>query len=406
MKSISLSLRKILYALTSVVPLFCQTCPASAETQPSQKLTFERYPSYYSSYSNPLTPKPSILLRFNAPIDIEQATQNIHFSNEGTSPLKIPVTVIRPSQKNSLKLQPYPAKPDHQQNFSLKNFLLVQPLTQLPTGHRWKLIISKGFASSDKKTTAATNLISKLGRLEKFKLNRITTANPYDAPRTIQLSFNKKLHSSITAKTISQYVKITPEPKALKFHRYQSGIGISGGFYFDVKYQISVTAGLPATDQTFCQSSSRKTLVFSPNAPFVHLPAFNTAQNLSGEKKFAMTVGNTKNTLVRIKKLTGKDLIFALRGYGSYLESSRSIPFEMVPGRNIYKKTWHHNNALDHSEKIDLNWDSLIDSKAPGAYYFCAEASSKARKHSDVGAQALIQLTDIGLAWKKSNQQT
>lgn len=400
------TLKNLLYTVTAVIPVFCHSCSLSAATAPSNKLTFERYPSYYSSYSNPLTPQPTVLLRFNVPVKINQASQKIHFSNGSSPNLKIPAKLSRPSKKYALNLQPYPRDREHKENFSLSHFLLVQPLNQLPTGHRWNLVISKGFSSSDEKTKVETDLVSRLGRLRDFSLRNALTNNPYDGVHSIQLNFNKKLHQIITPETIPQYVTISPKPNSLKFHRYQSGIGITGDFRYEQKYLVTVNAGLPASDQTFCQQPSQHSLVFSPNEAFVHLPAFSTAQSLSGKKHFSVTVGNTKNTSIRIKQLEGKDLIFALRGYSTYLNRSSSIPFEMVPGRTIYKKNWQQNSVLDRSEKIELNWNSLLKTDAPGAYYLCAEADSKVRYSDAVGAQALIQLTDIGLAWKKSKQQT
>jgi uncharacterized protein YfaS (alpha-2-macroglobulin family) len=396
--------RETLHAIIAIIPSLCLASPLSAETTPPSKLAFEQYPAYFSSYSNPLTPSPGILLRFNAPVTVDQASVNIHFSSKDSSGLKIPASVQRPSEKEALKLQPYPKDPKQGQNFPLTHFVDVRPLTPLPTDHQWNLVIAKGFASSDRKTVASSELTSDLGRLDSFKLNQAQASNPYDAKRSIQLYFNKKLHQGITAENLSQYIKITPQPSGLSFHSHHYGIGIDGEFHYGQKYVVTVGAGLPAADQTIFPSALQQTLVFSPNAPFVHLPAFSTAQNLSGERKFSIVVGNTKSTTVRIKELQGKDLIYALRGYEAYHKRSNGIPFEMVPGRTVFDKTWLQNSEMDHSEKFDLSWDSLQKDKEPGAYYLCAEADSKHLE--DVGSQALVQLTDIGLAWKKSSQQT
>ncbi|MFK5921372.1 MAG: alpha-2-macroglobulin family protein [Verrucomicrobiota bacterium] len=397
--------RKPLLILTALVSLFSPPQQAKAEKNAEPQLHFERHPSYFSSYSTPLTPTPSILLRFNAPIDITQAAKKIHFSNQATKPLTISAKISRPSAQKMLKLQPYPDQAGHQQNFAADHFILVQALTQLPVDHQWSLVIPKGFTSSDKKTKTSSKLVSRLGYLKSFKLRSAVAQNPYDGTRSIALNFNKRLHPVITEDTIAQYVKISPQPDELKFHRNYSGINISGKFHYGLEYKVSVTAGLPAFDQTFCQQTAQNALRFTPNAPFVHLPAFNTAQNLSGKKDFSIIVGNTKNTAVRIKKLDGDNLIFALRGYGAYSQRNNGIPFEMVPGRTIYTHTWLQNKVLDDSESINLNWGTLLKNKNPGAYYLCAEAEAQTRNEQAVGAQALIQLTDIGLAWKKSGQQ-
>ncbi|MCF6310982.1 MAG: MG2 domain-containing protein [Verrucomicrobiales bacterium] len=397
------SLLLTLFALTLGSTSNSDAAPAAPTVK---KLSFQRSPSYYSSYSNPLTPTPTILLRFNAPIEVKDSSSKIYFSNKNTPSVKIPAKISRPTVEQCLKLQPYPKNPQHLQNLSTKHFLTVQALSPLPTGHRWSLVIAKGLRSSDQSTINESPLVSRLGRLREFSLNNAFASHPYDSPLSIQLSFNKKLHTILTAATLSQYLKISPQPTQLRFLRHRNSIEILGDLHYDRDYQVTVTAGLPAADQTLYPKSSQHTVRFTPNAPFVHLPAFNTAQNLAGNKNFPIIVGNTDQTLIQIKKLDGVNLIYALRGYSSYLQRSGGIPFEMVPGRTIYKKNWQQNLAIDHSEKIDLNWDSLVKSQQPGAYYLCAEGDSKINALDDAGAQALIQLTDIGLAWKKSSQQT
>lgn len=146
------------------------------------------------------------------------------------------------------------------------------------------------------------------------------------------------------------------------------------------------------------------------------MPAFSAPQLSSGERKFDINSGNLENLEVRVKRLDDRDLIYALRGYDAYIQD-RIPPYEMIPGETIWNQSIEPLEGLDRVQTVSLDWRKVLatttrdDEKPvptatttakPAALYVFAEGDSKIDSDSRrFGAQAIIQLTDIGLAWKR-----
>lgn len=92
---------------TAQQPEESQAQPQQQDLQPTTAPTAELittiHPSYFSSYSNPLTRTPSLLLRFNAALDLETVTENIYFV--GNTGQRITVSATRPTLEQTSPLQ-------------------------------------------------------------------------------------------------------------------------------------------------------------------------------------------------------------------------------------------------------------------------------------------------------------
>ena len=54
------------------------------------------------------------------------------------------------------------------------------------------------------------------------------------------------------------------------------------------------------------------------------------------------------------------------------------------------------------ANKLDLDWDELLGGRRTGVVFLDARRADNDDQEPPLGTQALIQLTDLGLVWKKS----
>ena len=372
-------------------------------------LRIDRFPQFYSG-GTPLTSEPDVFLRFSGPVSLDDARSHLFFTDR-ESGRRIPVLAERPDDEKVRGLQPYSNPQDQVKDLPADHFVSLKPITPLPVGAHWQLLVLTGLATADGKMALTADRTDQLGFLAPFTVQSIRGVNPYDSPREIEISLSKQLHDSLTGETLGSYIDLQPKPENLNFEINYSRIRISGDFRYDQKYEVTVQPGLVGFDRTLLEKSNREAIVFLPNPGFITLPAFSETQNASGTRKFKIMTGNLDAVKVRVKELNDRDLVYALRGYQDVYEGGgdekQVIPFEMVPGKNIYELVAKRKAQIDESEKIAIDWGEVLGSgRTQGALYLCAEGKSSTRKAFSVGAQAIVQLTDIGMAWKQADDKT
>ncbi|MCP5540566.1 MAG: hypothetical protein H7A53_08190 [Akkermansiaceae bacterium] len=377
------------------------------EKQAAAPLRFDRFPQYYY-YSNPLTPEPEILLRFNAAVEPERAASLIFFA-EGKDGRRIPAVATRPEKAEEVKeYQPF-SNEGNAEPLPLDHFIRVSPLAPLPAGTEWSLEIDGNLASTDRSMRLGKGRVDNLGTLSAFTVRAVEPVNPYNEEKTIRVVFSDSPHESFTEEVLKGFVEVTPKPKNLRIELNGSAADLHGDFDYHKSYTVTVRPGVTGANRTSLDERFAKKIVFEPNSGFVTLPAFATTQNASGGQQFEIDTGNLKNLRVRVKRLSDRDLVYAMRGYDDLYEGAgdrREIPFEMVPGRTIYDQEFEPANTVDRSEKFTLDWREILGGQTEAALYVCAEGWSRTRGNFGVGAQAIVQLTDIGLAWKQFDGET
>lgn len=382
-----------------------------AQETPEEKpaldpLQVQRFPSYYYS-RQPLTPNPEIVLRFSGPVDLEKAGEAVVFL-DSKGGRRLAVQATRPDAETIAPLQPW-GDDGNRLEWSAEHFVTVTPVASLPTNVTWKLSIDESLRSSDGKRGLPKPWVENLGTLHAFKVNSVTDRNQFDTPNFIQVYLNKSIHESITDDMLEGYLGLQPRPENFRFERSGSRIELHGDFLYKRDYVVSIAPGLIGHDDTRLETEYRKVVRFTPNDGFITLPAFSRAQNASGSKRFDVLTGNLDGVRVRVKQLNERDLAYAIRGYDELYGSEgdkQTIPYEMVPGKTIYDHEFERTAEIDHSEKLTLSWEKILNGERTGAVYVCAEGFSDTRADFGVGAQAIIQLTDIGLAWKRDREGT
>ncbi|MEX2580166.1 MAG: alpha-2-macroglobulin family protein [Verrucomicrobiales bacterium] len=378
-----------------------QETPEPASAKPA--LTFQRFPYRFDS-QNPLRPDSAMLLQFNVPVgpaDVERSLRLYDKPNTRFAAL----SASRPSEDEVKRL-----KGIESVDADLEKFVLIQPASNLPLGGTWYLKTRAGLASLDGLHEIARNRLDYVGRLDAFTVTDVSARVDYDSPLEIAVVHNKaRLDSAFDGEKLAEYISVSPEPNGFAITAGPNRITLSGDFDYGTAYRVTVSKGIAAGDTTRLDREISEEVTFEPNEGFVSFPAFTVTQNSGGHRKFDVKSGNLTGTRTRVKRLEGDELIQALGEYDEKYEGwggEQTLPITMIPGDIVYDEFQESTSGVDETETVELDWDELADNAATGAFYLCSEGSSATREGRAVGAQALVQLTDIGMAWKQSGDGT
>jgi uncharacterized protein YfaS (alpha-2-macroglobulin family) len=115
---------------------------------------------------------------------------------------------------------------------------------------------------------------------------------------------------------------------------------------------------------------------------------------------------------VRVKRLNGANLVRAAQGYRHYsgqgvdfqsISPTSPLPFGLLVGETLADFEITLENEVDTSETVTLRWDEILpDGHRHAALFLDIVGTPRADSGEarQVNSQALVQLTDIGLAWK------
>ena len=151
-------------------------------------------------------------------------------------------------------------------------------------------------------------------------------------------------------------------------------------------------------------------------APRLYFPAFSRDQLAGGKRSFPLLAVNVPQVRVRAKLLDPQTAIHALRGYGSYFikwnerrendswnERYQPVNYNLVPGRTVFNEQLDLGTEPDTTKQLELGWDQILAGRKTGVVFLDAErVKGEFDSSPALGTQALIQLTDLGLVWKKT----
>lgn len=389
----------LLLALTSLLFAF----PLAADESGKQSLTYSKFPYRFDS-NNPLKPNSPILLQFSEAVDANQISRYFQLYDK-TNERFAAITADTPSEAEVRKL-----KRDEGQLPPLDTFVLIQPSVALPLGGSWYLNGRAGLKSLSGSHEIVEGQLDYVGNLNAFVIDEVETSNEYDSDRFIRIRHNKKeLSSEFTAETLRNFVSVSPQPANFSIETGNYRINLKGDFQFGIDYRVTVKDGIIGYDTTQLSQVFSGITQFTPNPGFISFPAFTTTQNAAGHRRFDVKTGNLTGLRTRVKSLSGDELILALREYDDHYEGwgeKQSLAFSTVPGTTVHDQFKGSTSGIDESETLSLNWSDLTGGATTGAFYLCSEGKSATREKLEVGAQSLIQLTDIGLVWKQSPEGT
>jgi len=319
----------------------------------------------------------------------------------------------------------------------LPHGLIVTPSEALPVGKAWTLTVAAGIPGPDGSKFPGSS--HTLGNIDPLRTTDIEARTIADKPRHIVVDFNLRLPKDIPAEAIT----LTPSVGNLKLHTDGTELHIQGDFHEHEHWTLTLPETFASADGRVLAKAVNKKLEFKHLPPSIGLASKDEAQLSAGSRVYRIATVNTPELRIRAKQLDGPDLIRAIQGYRHYTGSgpngesirpNQLIPFELMIGKNIADLEVDLDNPIDTSRELNLHWDKLLAGEAtpytigkvpapeadaapkagrPAAIFVEITGTPAEESSLPDGSglrsprvQALIQLTDLGLAWKTVDDQS
>ena len=296
------------------------------------------------------------------------------------------------------------------------NALIATPITPLPPGEDWNLIIQKGLPNKSAATRALADSAHLLGTIVPFQIEAIAPRVTAESPREIVVSFSQHVPDPLPADFLTKCVALNPRPADLSAEVGDKEIHFHGNFADTDKFTLTVKPPFASKVGHPLVAPMTKELIFERLDPELVLPSHDQAQLASGSRTYRIRTVNLASVHVRIKQLGGLDAIRAYQGYRNYsgdgpdhtdIEKTAPLPYALVSGTSLLDRAIPLGNPIDTAKEITLNWDEYLPKDLPNAVFFLDVTGAlhpDLKKNGHCAAQAIIQLTDIGLAWKLTDK--
>jgi alpha-2-macroglobulin len=385
-------------------------------------------------------------LRFNAEVDPATAGAYLVFTAKNNQQ----VAAVTERAEFSRVKEPYYLKATWQERFNhrneakwempvpepqapLLNGLIVRPAMPLPIGQDWQLKLLAGLPDARGVTSLGTESTRYIGEIKPLKIEKAEAYVEANQPREIRVEFNQGISKHLSLDQIN----IEPPLKNAELESEDSVLHVKGDFTEGDQWEITVKPSVTSVDGLALGETFRKSLLFKPLDPGVAFPSHDEAQLASGNRQYRVELINLKKIHVRIKKLDAAELARARQGYRHYtgrgvndaaLTPQSLLPYEMMMGETVVDSEIELPHLRDATQGITLDWDKVIEGKIPSfqlgfsneqpkvtpapksaaAFFLEVAGTPQDNLGNDVKspvAQALIQLTDIGLGWKLTPEQ-
>ena len=380
-------------------------------------------PNRWSSDYSPSTG--AWLVVFNDAVDPAAAAAFVSFSSNSGQRVAArlePATVERAGYyANNYK--PWAARfpnsniPETTPESPVPNIIVATPVSPLPVGDGWEVSVLKGLPNLSANARLTENSGYKIGKIEPFKIADIKPQVVADKPRQIIIHLNQPAPEKLPADFLETCIEIAPRPENLQAEADGREIQLSGDLSENDTYSITLKPPFTSKGGLGLAEALTKKITFEHLAPLVAFPSEDVGQLANGNRKYRMLTLNLESARVRIKKLAGADLIRAFQGYrhftgnGPNNESIRPtapVPYPLIVGTPVADLEIPLGNPIDTTKIITLDWDEVLPKGSRYGVLF-VEASGKC--HANCGTenrpttQAILQLTDIGLAWKLTGKE-
>lgn len=397
--------------------------------------TIDQHPKWFDN--DEAQRRPVFLFEFNDNLTPADAAKSIRFISE-QPPLTVPAKVRHATGKDFKRrsAEPQPTwaeeiakvKPVIADDASRLSALIVEPESPLPVATQWKLQLAETLTNASGHDQVAQGDELKLGNVNPFAVAHITAHTPLDESYFLDVTFNKDLipfrdtewkkeELAALAEKLATAVHFQPEVKDLTAEVTGRTLRFEGAFALNQPYRVTVEPAITSGDGLPLEAVLQAESSFVPNPPYIAAPAFLRAQLAKGAGDFEFVAANVREVRVRVKRLSGPELLQAAdkyEGYRSayYREEKERAKFKPEPidsynGTLIYERTVAVSKPLDQSDVVKLNWREIL-AGAPAAPLFL-ELEGRAApgvNHQGIITQTLVQFTDLGLMQKSNGKDT
>lgn len=295
--------------------------------------------------------------------------------------------------------------------------VVILPARALPVGRQWELVLDAGLPSRDRDLRLAATERWLIGDVTAFEVKRIEQDTGLNSGRKVRIELSKPLPPDLAASNVLDWISIDPAVPHLSVDAAWYQIRLRGDFALGTPYRVKVRAGLPGMLGATLARQREAEVSFKPLPPRLYFPDFTPDQLVDGRRELPLLVLNASRVEVKAKQIEPTAIVHALRGYRSYLvsdprarqagEDYNGIDYELLPGRTVFTNTFTLTNRVDEATRLPLRWDDLLGPGRRGLVFVEAECAREGTNGPGVvGTQTLVQLTDLGLAWKQAPGET
>ncbi|WP_367870985.1 alpha-2-macroglobulin [Luteolibacter sp. Populi] len=357
------------------------------------------------------------------------------------------------SERFARRGQQAPPERELKPELALPNGLVVSPLQPLPVGKNWRLSMLAGLPDAEGKTKFPADAVRHIGNVDPLTIESLNAVVIADEPRRIVADFNVKMPIDLPAGLVT----VEPEPKDFRIEVQNDQIHLLGDFSGEDAWTVTIAGEIASKDGRALGAPLTKQLHFKALAAELALPSQDESQLAAGMRQYRVQTVNLAKVHVRVKKLDAAQLIRAQQGYRHYtgtgpngeaISPTNLIPYELMGGETVADFEIPLENGLDTTQPLVIDWNKVLageakpfqlgfpeepeavkpEQKAPAAFFLEVAGTPKegagppnqdeeeegeeappaaaGNEEEESGAakapvaQALIQLTDIGLAWK------
>ncbi len=298
------------------------------------------------------------------------------------------------------------------------NILIATPVSPLPVGEGWVVSLLKGLPNSSGSARTIEDSTYEIGKIEPFRVTAIRSLQTVDEPRGITIEFNQALPETLADNFLETCVEIRPRPENLSAQIEGRQIQLSGSLDDMDKYSVTFKQPFTSKAGLDLEAPLSKDIEFGHFKPVLEFPSQDQGQLANGSRKYRMLTLNLASAHLKIKKLSGLDRVRAFQGFRHFtgdgpnndsIQPTSVIPYPLIVGSSMADLEIPLGNPLDTTKIVTLDWDEILPKDQRFGTFFI-EASGKNNPDYDgeglpPTTQAIVQLTDIGLAWKITNKE-
>lgn len=293
----------------------------------------------------------------------------------------------------------------------LMNRLIVTPVSALLPGGSWRLEMKRGLKSKNGQHKINEPLVVALGKVRPFTFEALKPGNYINSGRSVTMEFTHGLAPDITTETAGKFFRFEPAVPNLRFDGWSTSLTALGDFERGREYQLIIDPAVVSEDGLPFAGERKRAIRFAPVAPRLYLPAITAHQISSGQRKFEVLSANLKSLRVVAQVVAPADAAPSIVAFSKYTreqqgddgELYQALPAGTIRGKTIFERTIElPKGAIDARQQTPLDWTEILGAQKAGVVFLTVEGEPVAEVPGKrPAAQALVQLTDLGVLWKK-----
>jgi uncharacterized protein YfaS (alpha-2-macroglobulin family) len=371
-----------------------------------------------------LSPKPQIRLAFNLETNLDptrfrfvteagqEAACDVRYAT-GDDYFEVAAENLDWNRRWNVREHPPMVEPtEEDRKKPLKDRMIVTPVEPLEGGQTWRLEIAPGLKSVSGNEEISQSKTVSIGVVPPFAVKTFASTNYIHSGKAIRVEFTRDLAGDITSGSANQFFQVDPAVEHLRYVIDGSELQIFGAFALGQSYRLTIGPEVVDSYGAPFSGDRSKILQFSPVKPRIYLPVVSGDQFRGGAREFGALSVNVRRLHIRALLVDPASGPAARTAFAAYSQNDKEtaadepnqrIPESKFAGKLIFDRTIELTGAtVDKQVKTEINWNEIAGANRGGMVLLTIDGDSISEGSQErVGAQALIQLTDIGVLWAR-----